>query len=85
VKSLLVSGPYAEANMLKWDNTLLRACPRYPNMRIFDWASVAKDKWFIADGIHYTSAGYAARAKKIADALAKAFPQTGHSSGCVVG
>ena len=85
VKSLLVSGPYAEANMLKWDNTLLRACPRYPNMRIFDWASVAKNKWFIADGIHYTSAGYAARAKKIADALAKAFPQTGHSSGCLVG
>jgi peptidoglycan/LPS O-acetylase OafA/YrhL len=85
VKSLLVSGPYAEANMLKWDNTLLRACPRYPNMRIFDWASMARSKWFIADGIHYTSAGYAARAKKIADALAKAFPQTGHSSGCVVG
>jgi lysophospholipase L1-like esterase len=54
-------------------------------MRIFDWASVVKNKWFISDGIHYTSAGYAARSKMIADALAKAFPQDGRSSGCVVG
>jgi lysophospholipase L1-like esterase len=85
VKSLLVSGPYAESNMLKWDDTLLKACARYPNMRVFNWASVVRNKWFISDGIHYTSAGYAARAKFIADALAEAFPQNGHSSGCVVG
>ncbi len=37
LKSLLVSGPYAESNMLHWDDTLLKACARYPNMRIFDW------------------------------------------------
>ena len=85
VKSLLVSGPYAESNMLAWDRTLLRACARYPNLRVFDWAAVAKVKWFISDGIHYTSAGYAARAKMIADALARAFPQHGNSGGCVVG
>jgi lysophospholipase L1-like esterase len=54
-------------------------------MRIFDWASVAKPRWFISDGIHYTSAGYAARGRQIAEGLAKAFPKTGHSSGCTVG
>ena len=84
VKTLLSSGPYAEANMLKWNAALVAACSRYPNMRIFNWASVVRSSWFISDGIHYTSAGYAARAELIADALARAFPQSGHSSGCVV-
>jgi hypothetical protein len=84
VKSLVASGPYAEANMQRWNAALVRACSKYPNMRIFDWASVVRSGWFISDGIHYTSAGYAARAELIADALARAFPQSGHSSGCVV-
>ena len=84
VISLLSSGPYAESNMRRWDNALIRACPKYPNMRVFGWASLARRHWFISDGIHYTSAGYAARAKAIADALAMAFPQVGHSAGCVV-
>jgi peptidoglycan/LPS O-acetylase OafA/YrhL len=84
VKSLLVSGPYAEANMAKWDATLLRACGSYPNLRIFDWAAMVKTRWFISDGIHYTSAGYAARSRMIARALARAFPEVGQSSGCVV-
>ena len=61
VKTLLASGPYAESNMRLWDSTLRQACARYPNMRIFDWASVARDSWFISDGVHYTSTGYAAR------------------------
>jgi len=85
VKSLLASGPYSESNMVRWDNTLLKACARYPNMRIFDWASVVKNKWYIADGIHFTSPGYAARAKMIADALATAFPQNSRSSSCLIG
>jgi hypothetical protein len=33
---------------------------------------------------YYTPAGYVARARLIAQALAKAFPEGGHSSGCVV-
>ncbi len=85
VKSLLVSGPYAETNMAAWDSTLLQACARYPNMRVYDWAAVAKNRWFISDGIHYTSLGYAWRAHLIARALAAAFPQgathTGQSGG----
>jgi len=74
VKSLLAGGPYSESDMLQWNRALLRACARYPNMRVYDWASVARRRWFISDGIHYTSAGYAARSRLIAGALAEAFP-----------
>ncbi len=83
--STLVSGPYAEANMKAWNAALRQACPHYKNMRVFDWASLAKPGWFINDGIHYTSAGYSARAQQIAEGLAKAFPASGHSNGCIVG
>ncbi|HWC37103.1 MAG TPA: acyltransferase family protein [Acidimicrobiales bacterium] len=86
VKSLLGSSPYAQNNMGDWDNALVKACAKYPNMRIFDWASVVQDSWFISDGIHFTSSGYAARSQMIADALAKAFPSSGaaESPGCLV-
>jgi len=77
VKSLRASGPYSEANMLEWNHALIQACTGYPNMRVYDWAAAAKNNWFIADGIHYTSRGYAARAYLIARALAAAFPQPG--------
>jgi peptidoglycan/LPS O-acetylase OafA/YrhL len=76
VKSLVASGPYAEANMKSWDEALLAACDRYPNMRIYDWASDVKKQWYIPDGIHFTSEGYAARGRLIADALLEAFPNT---------
>ena len=84
LRSLLANGPYSEANMVTWDNTLLRACARYPNMRVFNWATYAKTKWYISDGVHFTSAGYAVRGRMIAQALARAFPRTGHSTGCLV-
>jgi peptidoglycan/LPS O-acetylase OafA/YrhL len=75
VKSLLSSGPYSEHDMQEWNQALLQACPRYPNMRVFDWAAYARPDWFITDGIHYTSAGYAVRSHLIAAALAQAFPE----------
>ena len=81
VKSLLGYGPYSESNMLLWNEALLRACATYPNMRVYDWAAAVKDSWFISDGIHYTSAGYAARAYLIARALAAAFPDQGGGHG----
>ena len=85
VKSLLGTGPYAENNMADWDNALVKACAKYPNLRIFDWASVVSDSWFISDGIHFTTPGYATRSRMIADALATAFPSTGgESPSCVV-
>jgi peptidoglycan/LPS O-acetylase OafA/YrhL len=85
-KSLLDSGPYSEANMELWDRTLVQACARYPNMRVFDWASLAKDGWFISDGTHYTSVGYAKRARLTAASLVHAFPASGRerAPGCVV-
>jgi peptidoglycan/LPS O-acetylase OafA/YrhL len=84
VRSLVAGGPYAEANMQAWNRALYRACARHPNMRVFNWAAVARPRWFIADGIHYTSPGYRYRAELIADALARAFPAEGHSRGCLV-
>jgi len=74
VTSLLSNGPYAEQNMKLWNQALQQAQSHYPNMRIYNWPAVAKDSWFINDGIHYTSNGYAHRAIAIADALAEAFP-----------
>jgi peptidoglycan/LPS O-acetylase OafA/YrhL len=89
VKTLEATGPYAERNMQDWNRALLAACNRYPNMRIYDWASDVKDSWFIDDGIHFTTPGYAARARLIADALAEAFPAgqpmaATTSSDCVI-
>ena len=86
VKSLVASGPYAEENMLLWNRALIRACASHPDMRVYDWAAAAKDSWFISDGIHYTSAGYAARAYLIAHALAAAFPAQGggHPRSCLI-
>jgi GDSL-like Lipase/Acylhydrolase family len=84
VKTLDSSGPWSEANMQLWNDTLLQACHQYPNLRIFDWASAAQDGWFISDGIHYTPAGYAARAHLIAGALARAFPGSGARTSCVI-
>jgi peptidoglycan/LPS O-acetylase OafA/YrhL len=82
VRSLVESGdPYAAENMRKWDGELLLACRRYPNMRVYNWARDVKDEWFIEDGIHFTSPGYAARSELIAQALAHAFPTSGETKG----
>ncbi len=89
VRSLVEAGdPYSKENMEKWDEELVAACATYSNMRVYDWASDVKDDWFIEDGIHFTSPGYAARAQLIANALAHAFPEKGETEGgsknCVV-
>jgi hypothetical protein len=89
VRSLVEKGdPYSKENMEKWDEELVAACASYLNMRVYDWASDVKDDWFIEDGIHFTSPGYAARAQLIAQALAHAFPEKGETEGgsknCVV-
>jgi peptidoglycan/LPS O-acetylase OafA/YrhL len=89
VKSLETSGPYSQENMEAWDKALLQACDRYPYMRVYDWAADVRDAWFIPDGIHFTTPGYAARGRKIADALLEAFPaseplEMADSDDCVV-
>jgi hypothetical protein len=73
--TLLASGsPYDEQGMQAWNRSLLAACSRYPNMRVFDWPAYARRSWFIPDGIHYYSAGYTARAHFISLGLAHGFP-----------
>ncbi len=83
--TLVKSGPYAEDGMLKWNQALGAACQKYPNMRVFDWASWAKPSYFIPDGIHYYTPGYITRTHLIAKALAAAFPYGSQPSpSCVV-
>ncbi|MGA7435685.1 MAG: acyltransferase family protein [Solirubrobacterales bacterium] len=89
VRSLETSGPYAEVNMEAWNDALMEACGRYPNMRVYDWASKVKDEWFVADGIHFTSEGYTVRSREIASALARAFPSSwqvslGRPESCLI-
>jgi lysophospholipase L1-like esterase len=84
VRSLLAAGPYAEANMQKWNAALVRACAAHPTMHVYDWASVVSRTWFLPDRVHYTSDGYAQRARRIANALITAFPKSSARSPCVV-
>ena len=84
-KTLVVAGPYADTEMVKWNNELTSACGRYPKMRIFDWRSVVQNKWFQDDEIHFTTEGYTYRAQGIAQALADAFPAGQQpASSCLV-
>jgi peptidoglycan/LPS O-acetylase OafA/YrhL len=79
-RSLLSSGPYSEQNMQQWNQALLQEEPHYPNMRVYNWAAVVQNSWYISDGIHFTSSGCAQRARLIADALARAFPEPAQAS-----
>jgi hypothetical protein len=74
VKTLEPEGAWSNANMQLWNQTLLEAQARYPNIQIYDWAAVVQDAWFQDDGIHYTSAGNVERARLIADALVASYP-----------
>jgi peptidoglycan/LPS O-acetylase OafA/YrhL len=80
VKTLLDSGPWANAEMQKWNEALRDACEKYPNLRVYDWASQVRNRWFIPDGIHFTTPGYVKRAKRTAHALAVAYPFEGTPS-----
>jgi peptidoglycan/LPS O-acetylase OafA/YrhL len=76
---------YSEAGMQAWNRALLKACARYPTMRVFDWGAWARARWFVSDGIHYYSRGYVARAHRISQGLAHAFPAGAPpSNSCVV-
>jgi hypothetical protein len=74
VKTLVLDGAWSNANMQLWNQALVEAATRYPNVRVFDWNAVVQDNWFAIDGIHYTSEGYGQRAQLIADALGQGFP-----------
>jgi hypothetical protein len=74
VKTLKAQGAWSNPVMQEWNLELAKAQADYPNLRIYDWASVVQDDWFSDDRIHYTPAGYALRARLIADALVAAYP-----------
>jgi hypothetical protein len=74
VKTLRTDGPWRNEAMQAWNATLTAATARYPNLRVFAWAGVALDEWFASDRIHYTGAGFAERARLIADSLAATYP-----------
>jgi peptidoglycan/LPS O-acetylase OafA/YrhL len=85
VRTLNRSGPYGDREMRRWNAALVKACQRYPAMRVYDWRSEARSSWYIPDRIHFTTRGYTERAARIADALAAAFPADGPSpAGCLV-
>lgn len=85
VKTQLSTGPWANTEMEKWNAALRDACKRYPNLRVYDWASEVRDQWYISDGIHFTTPGYAQRARRIAQALTVAYPFEGlPSDDCFV-
>ncbi len=65
---------YDNSHIRKWDEALVDACPLYPEMRVYDWLDDVKDDWYIDDGIHFTTPGYAQRARLIAAGLVSAFP-----------
>jgi lysophospholipase L1-like esterase len=73
-RTLVTSGAYAEVNMQAWNDALAQAQADHPNLVVYPWSTVVQDGEYQRDGIHLTSAGYAARARGIADALAQAFP-----------
>jgi hypothetical protein len=81
VKTIETKGNWANPNMVKFDQILEAAQARYPNLHVYDWASVVQDNWFTTDKIHYTSAGYAQRAELIADALAAEIPRGDPGTG----
>lgn len=68
---------FGTAAMTTFNDALRRATTRYPNLAVYDWASVARPDMF-TDGIHYTAAATAQRNRRFADALATAYP---HGAG----
>lgn len=69
------TGFWANDNMLLWNEELMKARKRWPNLRVFDWALIAATGSApFKDGIHHTKPGYEVRNASIAAALAKAFP-----------
>lgn len=75
---------YNNRAMQRFNRALVRACKRYPNLRVYDWASEAQQDWF-SDGVHYTEFGYIERARRFAVALATVFPATDLApAGCLL-
>jgi hypothetical protein len=75
--TLAKEGPYADKNMDAWNAVLEEERDLHPNMVVFDWAAVAQNSWFAADGIHYTPDGFREMARLTPTELAKLLPKQG--------
>lgn len=65
-------GFWSNANMKLWNQALEDAKARWPNMQIFDWASIAATGSApFSDGIHHTTEGYKVRNAAIAKAVSE--------------
>ena len=74
----LNSGSYDNANMAPFNEALLAARDRYPNLVVYDWASDVRPEWFLpGDDVHYQTEGNEKRAEYFAKALTLAFPTDG--------
>ena len=74
----LNSGAYDNANMAPFNEALLAARDRYPNLIVYDWASDVRPEWFLpGDDVHYQTEGNEKRAEYFAKALTLAFPTDG--------
>ena len=72
------SGAYDNANMAPFNEALLAARDRYPNLIVYDWASDVRPEWFLpGDDVHYQTEGNEKRAEYFAKALTLAFPTDG--------
>ena len=67
--------PYSKANLDAFNRELVAATKRYPNLRVYDWASERDTSWMEGDGIHDRRIGSRERALMYAKALTVAFPQ----------
>lgn len=75
---------YDNRAMQEFNQALLEACKRYPNLRIYDWAGETEQEWF-DDGVHYTTEGNIERARRFAVALASTFPaEDAPPAGCLL-
>ena len=53
-------------------------------MRVYDWAGEVPDSWFINDGIHFTTRGYAERGKRQLRRLPRPSPRGTSPSECLI-
>lgn len=85
-RTILQNGDFRESAYPPWNQGLVKACSRYPDMRVFDWAGAYRTSWIGPDGIHATPTGYRHKAHLMAQAIALGFPAGGHAPGsCVIG
>jgi hypothetical protein len=73
-RTILTQGEWSNPWMQLWNQELLAAQARWPNLEIYDWSSAALRQWFSGDGVHYTADGYRWRGILIANALAEHYP-----------